>query len=305
MGCKTGRNTVADEQTTARNLISENGHEWLLENHNEQIKDVFNNRSLFYTASHCIPLHSFSTNVKVLSGRESGSVKLHIRGKLVQNRDELLKQLRGWVVKRRAENGQCSLCFTNQRKTALLPACGRSGCDQRVCRGCLQSWYGLNSAGRIINTAALNCPFCRRPPTPKTLARDGMGVHAVGNLKDAVDLSGQWIYAWCEDCGFARQYMERVCAGGAPAELHDWSCEVCQTAKSVSSLLKTRSCPGCGVLTEKTGGCDHIECHCGTHWCFYCGENCGEEEIYDHMIREHGGYYGGLQAGDYDSEVDE
>jgi hypothetical protein len=43
----------------------------------------------------------------------------------------------------------------------------------------------------------------------------------------AAQEQGHWIYAWCRECGFAKQYMERVCARGMPAELDDWTCEGC------------------------------------------------------------------------------
>ncbi|KAA0159681.1 hypothetical protein FNF28_05786 [Cafeteria roenbergensis] len=32
-----------------------------------------------------------------------------------------------------------------------------------------------------------------------------------------------------------------------------------------------RLCPGCGMHVQKTEGCDHITCRCGSHWCFLCG----------------------------------
>lgn len=62
-----------------------------------------------------------------------------------------------------------------------------------------------------------------------------------------------------------------------------------------------KECPGCSVMTEKTEGCNHIECDCGSHWCWECrfmpeGKVQGEEaaqQVYRHMSRVHGGYYGG------------
>lgn len=50
------------------------------------------------------------------------------------------------------------------------------------------------------------------------------------------------------------------------------------------------------VATQKAGGCDHMECNCGTHWCYFCGEAQEESEIYKHMQQVHGGYYGGRDA---------
>ena len=179
----------------------------------------------------------------------------------------------------------------------VLPACGRSGCAQRICKGCLQGWYGLNAPGRIINTAALSCPFCRRDPTAKTLTKYGMGIHAVGDLRIAVRDKGQWISAWCSGCSHAKRYVERVCAAGAPVELKDWVCDECRELKD-KQYQKVKKCPGCGTMTEKISGCDHITCTvdgCGTHWCFFCGGKFDAQTIYTHMSTEHGGYYGGAE----------
>jgi hypothetical protein len=40
-------------------------------------------------------------------------------------------------------------------------------------------------------------------------------------------------------------------------------------------------------------GCDHIECDCGAHWCFACGEKQADsgQEIYRHMSMVHRTWY--------------
>jgi len=32
--------------------------------------------------------------------------------------------------------------------------------------------------------------------------------------------------------------------------------------------LGQKPCPGCKTWTEKQGGCRHMTCRCGTHWCW-------------------------------------
>ncbi|GIQ85351.1 hypothetical protein KIPB_007001, partial [Kipferlia bialata] len=54
-----------------------------------------------------------------------------------------------------------------------------------------------------------------------------------------------------------------------------------------------RTCPSCGVAVEKESGCNHIECHCGKHWCFICGFMADEQgPVYGHMTELHGGFFG-------------
>ena len=304
VACTSGAKSIVDAETTAANLKDENGIGWLLRKDDSKLKQPFNGRTLYHTASTAVPLDDFVDKVQILPALGE-QVDLFHRGKLIRNTPSLLEQLYSWVSRRRTESGTCSLCFSNFKKHNLLPACGRSGCSQRICNSCLSGWYGLNGAGRIINTAALNCPFCRRRPTPKTLAKYGMGIHAVGNLAEAVEHAGSWIYAWCHGCGYAKEYLERVCAAGAPPDLQNWTCDYCRATKSEART--TRDCPSCGTPTEKTGGCDHIQCTvpgCGAHWCFFCGKESDEHEIYEHMRTEHGGYYGGrVDEEDWDNDA--
>lgn len=278
--CLAGSATVVSEDTSARKLSEENGWDWLLRNDQQSIAKPFNGRSVFHTATHC-DLANLAKRTEVLPEFDS---QLTIRGKPIQDMSTVKTALNDWVKSRRTESGTCSLCFSNARKSDIRSACGRSGCHQLICNGCRKDWYGLNSSGRIINVAALSCPFCRRQPAPKAVS--SFGLAHVGNLRSAVEESGSWIYAWCEKCGFAKQYVERVCAAGAPPELKNWRCEPCVPAEATISIPL---CPGCGVATKKTAGCDHITCPCGTHWCYACGEAVAPKEIYTHIVSEHGG----------------
>lgn len=300
--CDSGRATIVSFVTTPANLCKENGDKWLI-SHGGKLKKPFEDRSLFKTISD-VGIDVFAAHVEILP---QSNVDLTIDGKLIHNAMELKSSLNGWIKSRRTESGVCSLCFSNFQKGLLRSACGRSGCKQKICLDCQTSWYGMNSRGRIINTAALCCPFCRRVPAPRAVPKSGLVF--LGNLKTAVDDSGAWIYAWCNDCGFAKRMTERVCAQGAPAEVRDWDCEDCvEVGKSSSQNALppaiVRSCPRCGVPTEKLSGCDHISCVCGAHWCFFCGKQSSSNNIYEHMTKEHGGFYGVPGAEDYDDEMD-
>ncbi|KAJ9144044.1 Dihydroxyacid dehydratase [Pleurostoma richardsiae] len=311
--CVSGRETVVHVPTTARALSGSIGWEWLLRNEGGKIAEPFVGRSLFYVVS-TAGTGGFADKVDVLPPQGTGTpAELRLRGKLVRNPDDLVASLRGWVQSRRAEAGECSLCFSALSKRELRPACGRAGCGSRVCGSCLRGWYGLNRRGALVNVAALSCPFCRRQPTLRTVS--GLGLAGLGGLRRAVEEAGQWVYGWCWDCGFARRFAERACAAGAPAEVERWRCEECAAAVAARDgsrgsdgpMTVIRDCPGCGTPTEKTGGCDHIECAvpgCGVHWCFFCAKAVGEAEIYHHMSAEHGGWYGGREF-EEEEEFDE
>jgi hypothetical protein len=37
------------------------------------------------------------------------------------------------------------------------------------------------------------------------------------------------------------------------------------------NLIACKMCPTCGMVIERNGGCDHMTCRCGTHFCYVCG----------------------------------
>ncbi|CAK7222883.1 hypothetical protein SBRCBS47491_005015 [Sporothrix bragantina] len=321
--CTAGVVTIVDMPTTASQLVEENGRDWLLRNDGNKIAEPFNNRSLFYTIS-TAGTDGFAAAVEVLPGDESTTPEFTLKAKKVRNADAVVAELRRWIASRRAEGGTCSLCFSSMNKQKLRAACGRRGCAQRICSDCHSAWYGLNTRGNILNVAALSCPFCRRQPAPSIIAGN-TGLNTLGNLRAAVDNAGTWIYAWCNDCGMAKEFAERVCARGAPPEVENWQCNDCEdaaaeaaaaaattaggTSASAGPTQRYRECPGCGTMTQKISGCDHITCTvdgCGAHWCFFCGKAVPEDSIYEHMRQEHGGWYGGI-AEDYvtDDEYDD
>lgn len=292
--CTSGRKTIIDVETTASKINAENSTEWLLRNDNK-IPEPFNHQSIFRVIS-TAGVENFCEKVELFPARVN--LSLCLNGKPIRNVESLLEQLVSWVSRRRAESGTCSLCFSSMRKSNLAPACGRSGCNQRICGTCLEGWYGLNAPGQVINTAALSCPFCRRAPTGKTLAKYGMGVHAVADLRLAVARAGEWIFAWCRSCDHAKEYAERVCAQG-PVELNHWVCEGCQGTDNALGCVK--ECPGCGTATEKISGCGHITCPvpgCGAHWCYFCGKKFDQNSIYAHMNEAHDGFYADGDDGD-------
>ncbi|RXW18737.1 hypothetical protein EST38_g7108 [Candolleomyces aberdarensis] len=57
-----------------------------------------------------------------------------------------------------------------------------------------------------------------------------------------------------------------------------------------------KRCPSCNILTEKTEGCNHMECRCGVHFCWLCRGVFDRAMIHQHMQTVHGGIY--VQDGD-------
>lgn len=115
--------------------------------------------------------------------------------------------------------------------------------------------------------------------------------------------------------------MERSCARGAPPELGNWACEEChegwdrarldEERRGAGATVEARMvdtikpCPKCGTMTLRISGCGHIKCSvegCGVDWCYFCGKEYGDDEIYKHMSEEHGGFFGGEVEMEWDEE---
>ena len=99
------------------------------------------------------------------------------------------------------------------------------------------------------------CPFCRRQPVTKILARHNRGVAALGGLRDALADRG-WFYAWCAGCGFAKRAYERQCCqGDALPRVDAFVCEECRAPpKPDAKAVRFTACPSCGVMVEKVRG---------------------------------------------------
>lgn len=300
--CSSGLETIVGVETTAKIISSESSISWLICNPEDAEANPFTGSSL-HRIVFTIGTDNFLSRFKFFPPIET---PLTLRGKVIRNTPELVSSLQDRISNRQTERATCSLCFSTSRKDAVRPACGRRGCFQRICNQCLSGWYGLNRAGRIINISALSCPFCRRFPSPKTLTKYGMGIHAVKNLKNAAQDQGTWIYAWCHECHTAKQYVERVCARGMPAELSEWSCYECQeTHENAGKASGIRECPGCGTMIERIAGCGHISCPvegCGTEWCYFCGAEGPAEDVYNHIDAVHSGLFDGVEDEDEDDD---
>lgn len=319
--CNSGKSTIVQEDTNTLALMEENGRAWL---GFDASHDLFRNSSAFKLFSK----HGASAFTGVPTEHE-----LMFHSKKVFNADVLRLRIEGRVESGEVEKGTCSLCFDDTHYHNLLPACGRTGCKQQADDACLEQWYGGNQPGILLNPLQLRCPFCRRTPVTKTLQKYNPRALAVGDLTAALE-DRAWYYAWCVTCGCAKQAVERACADAGLPVIKDFICEGCREQAAMlqarlqaeaealraagnlarleavnrqlqvvrqNKLIKITPCPECGVYVEKTFGCNHITCKCGTHFCFIDGLKFSANTIYAHLANDHGGY-GDYEDGDDDED---
>ncbi|EQC26259.1 hypothetical protein SDRG_15920 [Saprolegnia diclina VS20] len=221
-----------------------------------------------------------------------------VDGKRVHNADALVASIRDTVVSGTLKD-VCNLCFDELTLPALTSACGR--CNTKCCEPCLSRWYGAVQPGKMVLASTLGCPFCRRQPTLGVLRKHNRQACAL--VASKMTWRADMYYGWCLGCYKVKELIERTCAVEPPYDVATFRCTECVAAATARAATTgtvtpvTVACPGCSVETEKTGGCNHITCNCGQHWCYVCAAGFDSaDDVYEHLYATHRGIY------DFDDE---
>ncbi|KAF3023313.1 hypothetical protein E8E15_006833 [Penicillium rubens] len=225
--CTSGYELTTTLEVTPQELFTENKFSWFIQDANG-LEVCLQNGSNFYRSESIFQIitrlgsEGFLSRIRLFPSPEP---ELRYHGKPIHNSKQLVSTLQKLVADDKTSDNKCSLCFDQCGK--VYPACGRDGCPQRMCFTCVERWHKCNSAGCVINTEMLGCPFCRRYPTPRLLAKYGMLIHSVKDIGKAVRDKRKFIYAWCLECATAKVVMERSCMPEKPLELTGWICDEC------------------------------------------------------------------------------
>ncbi len=236
---------------------------------------------------------------------------LMCKNKSILNVDSVHDQLINWINAGYAEREECSMCFEdfNKQHNKLAFSCNYKNCGVKCCKSCLTKWYNseYTKPGCVINLSNLSCPFCKKTPNINKLSKFNSQICELKSF-DMESLKSDYYYAWCMHCHSVKEYCEKVCSQVMPTDVKNFICQECCEMKNENIVIK--DCPKCGIKTEKTGGCNHINCvyqNCNCHWCFVCEKQFDPNEIYKHMSQAHGGY--GIQdfyeSDDYNSDYDD
>ena len=88
---------------------------------------------------------------------------------------------------------------------------------------------------------------------------------------------------FCFLCG--QDPHDGPCPDAAPLQVEEDQQQGQQNQANVVSKNLKR-CPSCNVVIEKTGGCNHMTCKCGTHFCWLCGADISDNPYGHHCGRE-------------------
>lgn len=222
-------------------------------------------------------------------------IKFGQSSKDVWNVKDLQKQI--FEIFSKPEISTCMFCFDNFSSKELMLICSKkkNSCTSKACAPCLKSWYNQLQPGEVCQPGNLLCPYCKKIPSLKIVEIFNRQLCELINISNIQEFDPSYIYAWCLTCYKIKIAHDREC-GNNNIEIKDFNCEDCMS-KPESNIRK--KCPKCYVLTEKTGGCNHIECLnrlknnkiCYQHWCWVCNKKLLYKEIYRHLSIEHGGFF--------------
>ncbi|KAJ7825130.1 hypothetical protein B0H14DRAFT_3727106 [Mycena olivaceomarginata] len=289
---------IAAEDTTVRILNRENGVAWLGFNNAHKADPAAKTATTIFDGKSCFKLMQ-ALGVEAFGKKPANAAPTLLLGqKALRDTAGTLAQVEARVGSGEVVLASCALCFEEMPAGKLVPACGRTGCTQRVDDGCLKEWYGQNEPGKLLNMMQFTCPFCRRRPTVKTLARYNKQALVLGGLQEAM-ADRRFLYAWCIDCARAKQAFERTaCTEAALPPVSGFKCEICRKPKPPKLRVVICPKPKCGYGLTKISGCNHITCVCGTHVCYACGGGFVLDEIYSHMHLAHGSFYSDDESDD-------
>ena len=208
----------------------------------------------------------------------------------------------------------CQMCCRDVKNHKIVSACGH--CDNHICKSCRDSWFSQAKIGEVVHKTNTECPYCKA--TPKYAAVKNLEICHLRNIRNSNKKSTrrielcEWdprtIYAACQGCMCVQPALARECAAAIP-DVKNFVCEECRDKERrlhANSLLDqapdaepSKPCPSCTMETIKNGGCNHITCPCGAHWCWTCGAGSANDvlfnsgSIYNHMAR-----CGGIFSGD-------
>ena len=215
------------------------------------------------------------------------NIKLYYNGYQIYDSYNVLMQFLDNITK---ENTvfECSFCF-NQ----FLPVDGKvcEKCSNSICESCFRKSTKLPSRGELINQSDVCCTICK---TPHAILSNKVKIeNMIPNIKE-YKFEGRY-HVQCKDCScLYRLNVEGGCGVEIDFTIRNWSCEKCISSKEKiemnngknreeSFIKKQKKCPTCNQGVEKNGGCNHITCLCGTHFCYICQEEIDSLDPYEHF----------------------
>eukprot|EP00928_Gymnodinium_smaydae_P007181 TRINITY_DN12595_c0_g8_i1.p1 TRINITY_DN12595_c0_g8~~TRINITY_DN12595_c0_g8_i1.p1 ORF type:complete len:514 (-),score=27.62 TRINITY_DN12595_c0_g8_i1:17-1558(-) len=197
---------------------------------------------------------------------------------------------------------RCVICLENvaSTKCVTLDKCGRDA--HRTCTECLRAYFKLRIEETRVGSLTCplfgedsceakaserelkalldpetmkryyrykriqECPTLRSCPQCTELCYPRMTHSGPGGSRVDPEMT-------CEACGkeFCYYHSDAHALGAKACAAYEH--EIVKKENAAILQLGAKKCPQCGVLTEKSSGCNHMTCTtCRTDWCWSCGK---------------------------------
>lgn len=179
----------------------------------------------------------------------------------------------------------CLLC--DEEVDKLVSMCGNQNCSNLVCFDCAKKFYSEPKKGGVLTRNNLICPLCRQ--VPHTGVSNLFRFEICNLILSVPQMEDGWYYGWCKRCNKLTKSFRIECTLKETPRITNYQCVDCNDTEIKTY---TKACPKCKLDVQKIEGCNHIECRCGTHWCYVCGYMAvNGTQTLRHMKHKHGTYF--------------
>lgn len=217
------------------------------------------------------PIHSFQVAARLARGtarrrsRRTSSLKSDPR---VSDQCIACFDQAGDIKMTQCRHQYCSECFNNMVKVGLANkasypphCCARRGIDLDKMKRHLDQENTLRWELVREEYKAKNPMFCANKRCSTFLSQKV--------IDKAIDKFVRCNDCATETCSKCRQLKETH-KGINYEKCLDAEQLMNEEDQKLAKARHWKQCPGCKNLTEKTDGCDHMSCACGTLWCYRC-----------------------------------
>jgi len=170
-----------------------------------------------------------------------------------------------------------TISITQEGRKSNLLTCMARGCkvamEQSMVEKLVDKEVFEKYKNFVVDTFVDNHPMMNWCPGPG--CSNAIRVKTPGNMSLAVT------------CDCSEKFCFRCqCEAHAPATctmLKYWSLKESDNSETINWLLcNSKNCPKCDKPVEKNGGCNHITCSCGAHFCWMCLGVFDQKKVYNH-----------------------
>ncbi|PBK93454.1 hypothetical protein ARMGADRAFT_125859 [Armillaria gallica] len=252
----------------------------------------------------CVALDIRSARITIRGGEE---IRLHLKNHIAES-------LKAVIVQIAPGNHTCPVCYDEASSPFQLV------CQHVYCTACIRHFLTSAAETGIFPLACMgNNATCGTlisiPVLQKFLPQNSFNHLLETAFTSYVDKQHQ-VFGYCKtpDCTQIYRKSEspfpllcpscfsEICSSCGEDSHVGKSCEEARIFNNTAEQERLseawimqqsgiKKCPTCSRLLEKTAGCNHMQCPCGSHICWRCMSVFPAADIYRHMNAEHGGYY--------------